>query len=251
MNESIPYPDGAERERRIAAILDAGVPAPRRLYSALPALLRAVGFRNLFFGIWDCAFLAVLAAALVWAGCLGAALDSGAGLCLALFVSAPALWAALHWLCIWKERMTGAYELLMTARCTVRQLGVLRMLVSGAAAVAACGAVSGAVRLLAADSPPLLRLLSISCAGLFLYAALDAAGQWYLPASWGWFAPPAVWAAQALGLLAAGKRAAVFFDAVPTAALALAAAGGLGLFMQLSKMTYFNNKEGAVCHAVG
>ena len=250
INEHIPYPTQEERDRSIAHIIAEGTPQPRRLTTELPDLFRAVGLHGLFFGIWDCAFLALLASVVIWLGCLTVVTQEGAGISLALFITAPAFWAAMHWLSLWKEWMGGTYELLMTMRCTIRQLTVLRMLVFGAVAVVLSTAVSSAVRLLIEGSPPMLRLCSLSFASLFLYAALCLLIEWRLPPRWGYFTAPVIWAALGASLLATGTRATAFFNAVPLAAVFLVAIGSLIVYIQLLKQTYFIPREGAISHAV-
>ena len=249
-NEHIPYPTPEERDRSIAHIIAEGTPQPRRLATEMPNLFRTVGLRGLIFGIWDCAFLAFLASAVIWMGCFAVASQEGVGVSLALFVTAPAFWAAMHWLSLWKEWMGGTYELLMTMRCTIRQLTVLRMLVFGAVAVVLSTAVSGAVRMLIVGSPSMIRLCSLSFASLFLYAALCLLVEWRFPPRWGHLIAPALWIVLGVSLLSLGARAAAFFDAVPLAAVTLVAAGSFVVYIQLLRQIYFIPREGAISHAV-
>lgn len=249
-NGHIPYPTPEERNRSIAHIIAEATPQPRRLTTELPNLFRTVGLRGLIFGIWDCAFLALLASSVIWLGCFAVASQEGVGASLALFVTAPAFWAAMHWLSLWKEWMGGTYELLMTMRCTIHQLTVLRMLVFGAVAVVLSTAVSGAVRMLIVGGPSMIRLCSLSFASLFLYASLCLFIEWWLPPHWGYFTAPVIWAALGVFLLALGARAGAFFDAVPLAAVVLVATGSLIAYIQLLRQTYFIPRKGAISHAV-
>ena len=62
----VELPTDAEKERSINIILAAALPKPQRLRSDLPALLRSLGLRGLFFGVEDCAFWPCC-----WRGCCG------------------------------------------------------------------------------------------------------------------------------------------------------------------------------------
>lgn len=249
-DERTPYPTQEERERSIAYIVAAGMPQPRRLMTELPNLFHTVGLRGLFFGVWDCAFLALLASVVIWLGYLAVAGQERVVISLTLFVTAPIFWAALHWLSLWKERTGGTYELLMTMRCTIRQLTVLRMLVFGAVAVVLSVAVSAVVRMLIVGSPSMIRLCSLSFASLFLYAALCLLVEWRFPPRWGHLIAPALWIVLGVSLLSLGARAAAFFDAVPLAAVTLVAAGSFVVYIQLLRQIYFIPREGAISHAV-
>ena len=214
-----------------AAMPDAGPPAPQRLWTAVPALWKSLGLRGLLFGVWDCAFLAVLAAALVWSSAAMLVRQQGHYVCTALFVTAPALWAALHGLTTWKERMTGVWELFMTARVTLRQLSALRMLLFGAVSVAMSVALSCAARLLAGEEVSLLRLCGVSFASLFLFAAASLLAEEFIRPPLGCLAVPAVW--------------------LPEAVLCLIAVIAAGIYLALLKRRCFIGKEGVAAYAVG
>ncbi|PJM73277.1 hypothetical protein CS006_04310 [Bifidobacterium primatium] len=67
MNERIPYPTEAERERSIRHIVAMGVPRRVGLWASLIDVVRSLGMRNLFFGVGDCVFLGLMMAFVAWA----------------------------------------------------------------------------------------------------------------------------------------------------------------------------------------
>ena len=247
--EYIPYPSPAERDGRIAAIIEQALPAPRRLWTAVPALWRSMGFRGLFFGVWDCTFLALLTGAAAWCSAALLAVQQEHGAYTALFITSPVLWAALHGLTMWKERMSGVWELFMTARVTLRQLSALRMLRFGGVCVAASVAASGVVRLVTRGEMSMLRLCGVSFAALFLFAAGSLLAEEYLRPPLGYPAVPVTWAVLGAVLIKLGPRAEVFLAGLPAAVTCCIAAAAAGVYLALIKRRCFTGKE-AAAHAV-
>ena len=130
----IPYPAGDDKEKSIKLIVASGMPEQQRLSAALPKIYRYIGFRGLFFGVGECVFLTVVASILLWLSLLSTINDNTTFL-YAIFMASPFMYAALHLLTTWKEIMSGTYEYMMSCRCSLRQLTVLRMLVFGGVCV--------------------------------------------------------------------------------------------------------------------
>ena len=133
-------PTDAERERSIAAVLDAALPQrARRGWLGWP--LREFPPSLLFFGVEDCLFLAMLFAGLCLAPAALAAVQNTL-LPALLFLVSPALYLALHLLTTWKESMSGMLEWKRTCRVPLQKVTALRMFVFGGASVVACVAMS-------------------------------------------------------------------------------------------------------------
>lgn len=247
--ESVEFPTAAEREASIRYIVAAGLPAPRQLRKAVPELARTLGVRNLFFGVEDCVFLAVLLTVLVSAGVLVSVSSDSGMLTVLLFVFSPLFYMALHLMTVWKEMMTHTYELLMTCRCSLRQLTVARMLIFGGMSLCFSVAFSGGLSLLWEDGPGMPRLLSISFASLFLFACLSLLAERKWPAPMSCLPAPGAWIVLGVALLLLGERAEILLAGISTMAFALAACGGAVLYFSMLKCYYFVPKEGAAVYA--
>ena len=248
----VELPTPAEKERSINAILAAALPAPRRLRSDLPALLRSLGLRGLFFGVEDCAFLALLLSAALWgllrALTLDIAPDALMELAPLFFFASPFLYGALHLLTVWKELLAGMYEQKSVCRYSLRQLTALRMLVFGAGNVLLLVPLSVAVSVLSGAAFSPLRLLGIAFAALFLYAALSLAADNALRPPLAMALPPVLWCVAGVALLLFGPAAIAALNALPTALFWLLAAGGAGVYFPLLRHYCFTPKEGALAH---
>ncbi len=251
MNEEIwavEFPSDEEREASIRRIVAAGLPVPRTLRQAVPELIRTVGIRNLFFGVEDCVFLAALLTVLVSAGVVFCVASQPEMLTVLLFIVSPLFYMALHLLTIWKEVMARTYELLMTCRCSLKQLTTVRMLIFGGMSLCCSTALGGGLSCLWPDGPRLLRLFSISFAALFLFAGLSLLAERRWPAPLSGLLVPAVWMALGLSLLLLGERARQLLDGISTMAFLLAGCGGALLYFSALKRYYFTPGEGALTY---
>lgn len=248
-NWAVEFPAAAEREASIRHIVAAGLPAPKQLRKAVPELVRTLGVRNLFFGVEDCVFLAVLLTVLVLAGVLVSASSDSGMLTVLLMIFSPVFYMALHILTVWKEVMTRTYELLMTCRCSLRQLTVVRMLIFGGMSLCFSTAFSGGLSLRWEDGPGLPRLLSISFASLFLFACLSLLAERKWPAPMSCLPAPGAWIVLGVVLLLLGERAETLLAGISTMAFALAACGGAVLYFSMLKCYYFVPKEGAAVYS--
>ena len=122
-----------ERDRAIESILDVALPACETSRGRMRENLAALSLRALFFGIEDCAILAVIIAL---AGAVPMAfMTEPEHSALAVFMLAPLFFATLQGLVAWKDRESGTIAWRAVCRMTVLELHAVRMLVFGAMAI--------------------------------------------------------------------------------------------------------------------
>lgn len=220
-------PTDAERERSIAAVLDAALPQRARR-GWLGWTLRESPPSLLFFGVEDCLFLATLFAGLCLAPAALAVVQN-TPLPALLFLVSPALYLALHLLTTWKESMSGMLEWKRTCRVPLQKVTAVRMFVFGGASVVACVAMSAVLWQLSNRALPFAWMLGVSFSSLFLYAALSLAVQ-RARRRWALFAVPAAWVVLGAVLLR-WEGAATLLLQVPTYVFLLVAFCALLLFL--------------------
>lgn len=216
--DHIPMPSKAERDASIQAVLDQGLSPTRPSWRNIPLSV-------LVFGVEDCLFLAAILGGLCFFSAMPLAQEQHYALSALLFVVSPALYAALQVLTAWKDSQSGTLEWKRTCRVSPRTVAALRMLAFGGAASAACLPLDVLVWALSGGRLSLPRLLGLSFAGLFVYAALTLLCQKALRRG-GILLPPLLWAALGAGLLRWRQGLAVL-DGIPTLVFALAAAAAL------------------------
>lgn len=243
----IPMPTEAEKDAAVACILDAGLPAPTRLWHILAEAIGAVGFRGLFFGAADCLFLSALFCFLCLLPAAVAAAQQGP-LGPALFLLSPALYAALHLLTAWKEAQSGMLEWRQTCRVSLRAMAALRMLTFGGVSVLVCVPANVLLWHLAQGAVSLTWMLALSVSGLFLYGTL-ALYCLRLQGTAGLLAAPAVWAA--LGIVPLlWERAAQWLAAVPALVFCLLSAAALVLYFLELRRFCLRRTEGGTIYAL-
>ncbi len=235
-----------ERERRIAYIVEHSVLKPQKLTSALLNLLGAAGIRGVCFGVWDCMLLALLLDGALWAAVYEAAKNSPQFLGMLFFLASPVLYAMLHLLTVWKERMAGMYEILMVCRMSLRQMTVLRLLLFGGASAVLLAGVKLWVFARAGYGVSVIRMLCLSMAALFLYAWIQTLVEWKFRHRMAYAAAPAVWGVLSVCLLFFGEKGLVLLEAVPNACLLLCAAVCAGMYARALKKYFFEPCEAAV-----
>lgn len=243
----IPYPSASERDASIAMIVARGMPARTRLVDAMIALVRSVGLRDLFFGVWDCVFLGIMAAACLWGllvagagGFLAAADGAGEGrLAVLLFLISPFLYEIVHLLVMIKERERRTLDLWRVCRWSFRRLAAVRMLAFGAASVLANTAGAAAVDAASGRRLPLITMLGVSFASLFLFAlgqlAVDVRCAWPASAA----VMPAAWAALSGIGWACDRRVTALLERLP-AAVSLGVAVGLAVLFVAALQRHMN-----------
>lgn len=214
-----------EREAAISAILDRGL-APRPGLAEI--LCSALDARVLFFGVVDCIFLSILAAALLLIPLLAAALQllSPAP---ALFLSSPLLYALLLGLTAWKEAQSGLLDWKRSCRLSLQAVAALRMVVFGGGSVLVCVPVNLWLWRARGGELPLSWMLGVSLSSLFLYGllslvCLERRGRGRLAA------PPVIWAALGGGLLV-WDGASAWLAALPGAVFLALAGAALALYL--------------------
>lgn len=214
----IPMPTQEERAQSIRQAVEAGLPPARPRWRELP-------WSALVFGVEDCLFLAAILGGLCFFSAVPLAREQHYALSALLFTVSPALYAALQVLTAWKDSQSGTLEWKRTCRVSPRTVAALRMLAFGGAASAACLPLDVLVWALSGGRLSLPRLLGLSFAGLFVYAALTLLCQKALRRG-GILLPPLLWAALGAGLLRWRQGLAVL-DSIPTLVFALTAAAAL------------------------
>lgn len=239
--EPIPMPTEEERRRAIRAVAEAGLPPPAG------RLLREIPLAALFFGVGECLFLAVLITGVCFVP-LAVAVFQKAPLAPLLFLLSPLLYAALQFLTMWKEFMTGTLEWKQTCRVPFRVLTALRMLVFGGASVAVCVPANVLLWRLSLRSAALPWMLGLSFSSLFLYAALSLSCQRFRRRE-AMLAVPALWLILGTVLLCWEDGTALLLR-VPAFVFFLLALAGLALFLMEMKQYLTRSIEGGLRYAV-
>lgn len=189
---SMIMPNEEEKKRSICLILDKGIPEETHLHSRIPELIRAIGLRNLFWGTWDCIFLALLAGMVLGAFFAIPSAVYQPLLPLGLLLVSPAVYGLLHFLTMWKELQTGLYEIKMTCHYTLKELTALRMAFFGGASALLDVIFVLCIQHQAQFALSFFQMMGISLSALFLYGAatlflfshVKGRYQWILPAAW-------------------------------------------------------------------
>lgn len=246
---SIQMPNEEEKNNSVRFILQEGLPPRKHLQAQSWELIRAIGLRNLFWGTWDCVFLALLGSITLG---LFFAIPSAKHqplLPLGLLLVSPAAYGLLHFLTMWKERQLGLYEIKMTCHYTLIELTALRMAFFGGASALVDVAFVLCVRQQEEIVLSFFQMLGISLSALFLYGTatlfslfhIKGRYQWLLPA--GWCAAciaPAVFHADILGLLMK----------IPNGVALVAACMAAVLFLAESEHYLSKPKKGGIYYAV-
>lgn len=249
--EKMVLPTEEEKNTSIRIILANGMPEPQRLSYGFSQIWHSIGFRGLFFGVEDSAFLGILLSVLVWACILTSFKYDQSILCVLLFMVSPFVYALLHLLTVWKEIMVATYELKMVCRYSLRQMTALRMLVFGGISVVLSVLASMGIWLFISEEIPVLRMMSISFSALFTFAVLQLFIEWKWKTPFAYFLSPAVWCALTAVFLAIGKPVEQLLLQIPTAVFWGVATGAAVLYFRALKHYYFNYKEGVLLHVVG
>lgn len=221
-NDQIPMPTPMERRAAIRRIAEGA--------ARTPPPWRSLPLSALVFGVEDCLFLAVLLG-LLPLGML--ALPAGylaEQLPLALFFTAPLLYAAAQLTVMWKESQCGTLDWKRTCRLSLQTLTALRMGLFGGAAVLVCVPVDLLLWRASGGALSLARMLGISFSSLFLYAALSLACR---RSRWGAAISTAFWVVLD-AVLARWELLTGFLLEVPAAVFCLLA--GAGLICVLSQL---------------
>ncbi|WP_165053434.1 MULTISPECIES: hypothetical protein [unclassified Adlercreutzia] len=244
-------PSAAERERSIAVIVDAALPARMGLCAQLANLLHEVPVREFVFGVEDCLFLALVASALVFAPAVLAVAQQGDLLAPLLFVCSPLLYALASVLVRWKESMRKVLEWRLTCRVSPQAFDALRMLLFGGASTASSVALALALWGVTGQRMSLVWLLALACSSLFAYAAAALACERFARGGWACLVPPVAWALVGM-VLVAFQPASSALGQVPLAVLVVVAAGAAFVYVGELRRCVLRPVEGgmACCKSI-
>lgn len=187
-----------EREQSIAYILQKADLQPMTFHHFLQSNFRLLSSGQLFSGIGDVLFLALIAflgiAFLVfpeWQSLQTKELQQETYFF--VFMLSPFCYGLFYFLGVWKEIYLGTFELKMTLRISLKELMILRMLFFSTFALLVSGLGSFLIWQLFDQQISLLRLLSLSSSSLFLFANGQLWLERQLPWHASYFVTPCLW----------------------------------------------------------
>ena len=189
----------------VNVIVERALPRRVRLRELIADTARVISIRNLFFGVWDCVFLAVMCGGMMWGllamtflaqtgsasatalagvtagipdgGLTVDAVASGAAsdwrvqaLFVPTFVLSPLIYEFVYLLIAFKERSLHTAQILRACRWSFRRIAAIRMLVFGGISMAMSTVFSVTVTWMSSLRFDLLTLLGLSFSALFLFA---------------------------------------------------------------------------------
>lgn len=244
------FPSAQEKEKSIALIVSQGVKRPKKLGSMLLRMFQAAGLKGICCGVWDSMLLALLLDGILWAAVYVSAGKEPQLFYLLVFLASPVLYALLHFLTVWKEMMTGTYQVLMVCRLSLQQMTALRMLLFGGVSVIAICGMHAAFGVYFKDAVRILRLAALSLSALFFYAFSQVLIEWKWKSRKAVAAAPILWSSFCMVLLLLGERGQWVLDEIPVAALFVCA--GLCAVLYLGTLRkYFFEPCGAAVSIAG
>lgn len=241
----IPMPTPDEKNRSISYILQNVPERPATFSQSLMELFRTFGWRGLFFGVGDAAFVAVMGIAILFGVCIASAHSYvlTERLYGSLFFVSPFTYLLLYSLTMWKEKLSGVWDLKMTCRVTLRHLTAARMLCFGGAGTLTSVMLSGAVCYVSRDALSFFRLLGVSLCSLFLFAAMLLFLLLRLRGRYAQIICTTIWVMLGGAVHAhAGSGISLALGELPVAVLLTAAAAFFALFL-LETRIYFFRRE--------
>lgn len=239
---NIPMPNEEEKDQVVNIILSQGLKRPASLRACLRELYQALGIRNIFLGVTDCLYLALVCSVLLGALWLKA---EHRFVCSGLFMLSPFLYVALYLLSLWKETQTGTFEIKMACKYTLRHLTAFRMLCFSSVSII-CNILLSAVVFLNTGGMAFIRLLTVSLCALFLYAVCMLMLLIHSHNPWTHTALPALWTAGNLllsSLMGPGMEA--FLTNVPIAAVIIFLIVTISVYLQEIRIYLFKHDKGA------
>ncbi|MDR1495974.1 MAG: hypothetical protein LBS67_03530 [Clostridiales Family XIII bacterium] len=179
--------------RILAATSDVGGGAFRHFRGAC----RALGVRTVFAGVADCLVLAAAVSVCFYGLWLVVVINNPEISLATIFVIAPVFFMMLHLFTLWKERLCGTLDLLLSCKYTPVWLTALRMLRSGFATIAVNAALALAASVhpgISAIAPlDVLRVIAYSSLSVCVYAALLLAVLIHAKGTRGYTLLPVLW----------------------------------------------------------
>ncbi|MBQ4626863.1 MAG: hypothetical protein IJB45_06400 [Clostridia bacterium] len=187
---NIPMPSEAEKQKSIEYIKENGLVKNENLFSVIKNVYRNLGIKNIFFGVGDCIFLALI--------CVLAALGISSKMELeylncTVLVTAPMFFVIAHLLTSWKDYMSGTNEQKAVCKYKPVHITAFRMLTFSLVSIA-CD-VPASLVLSSLFKGDFLSILLFSFCSLFLYSFVMTLSL--LVVRWRFieYAVPVVWVA--------------------------------------------------------
>lgn len=220
----------------VNAIVERALPQHVRLRDLIADTARMLSVRNLFFGVGDCVFLAVMCGGMVWGllamtflsqtgsefasvttGITAGAPDGGLAvdaivsgtasdwrvqaLFVPTFVFSPLIYEFVHLLISFKERSLRTAQVLRACRWSFRRIAAMRMLVFGGISMVMSTVFSVTVAWMSSLRFDLLTLLGLSFAALFLFALGQLLVDMHLRWPISVILMPALWVVLSIGMV--------------------------------------------------
>jgi len=126
----IPMPAPREKAMSIAFIKAQGAVQKKTLTGAVKDLFTFFGIRNIFAGVTDCVFIALICAAVLFILCLPIAVGSNLVYAM-LFTISPVFYILVHLISLWKEHILGTLDIQKSCKYTPLHLTIYRMMAFG------------------------------------------------------------------------------------------------------------------------
>ncbi len=245
-NEKIKLSD-TEKQLSIEFILQNAMPKKQKLVESVLLLYKRIGIKGLFFGVGDSVFLAMILVLILWLPPMFSAQED-TYLLFWLFFLSPFAYALLHYFCVWKQIMTGTYEMMQTTRISLRQLTVLRMLLFGGFGIVFSVVTGTLVSIVLANNIPMIHSISVSFSGLFLFASF----QIWTDLKWNnrkvYFIVPIIWLVLGVILYLTEHNINLLIT-LPTVVFIGIAIFSFATYLFTLKSYYFKPQEGALNYA--
>lgn len=185
---NIPMPTEAEKKESISYIKKEGLERKDNLFTAVVRVYREIGMRNIFFGVADCIYIALVIALAAFG--FAFSLNSDELRCAVSLVS-PLFFIAAQYLTVWKDSMTGTYEVKAACKYKPSHITAFRMLFFSTVSIALDVPASYVAAKLTGNG--FLGILLISFFALFVYSLAmvlimicikNRAAEYILPGLW-------------------------------------------------------------------
>lgn len=164
---NIPMPTEAEKKKSVSYIKKEGLIKKDNLFSAILRIYRAIGIKNIFFGVSDCLYIALMISAIAFGFTL--ALEPNEFMCGVSLVS-PMFFISAQLLTMWKDSMTGTQELKAVCKYKPSHITAFRMLCFSSVSILLD--IPAALIASHFDLSEFFKVLLVSFCSLFVYALL-------------------------------------------------------------------------------
>lgn len=179
-----------EKEFAISEIVEKGIMKPSDKFRKILEIKRVCTVHTLFFGVGDCLFLGLLAAACLWLFLIQA--GSQVIVCM-IFAVSPFAYIVSYLLATWKEHRLQLYDIKMTFRYTVRQVSAFRMIYFSGINIFLNTLILSLFAHLWFSAVVFWKILGLSFASVFLYGIIMLIVQIKGKPYWAILCPPVLW----------------------------------------------------------